>query len=304
MSYYDHYGRPSSRPSYPQAGGDSNNGSFGQGFSFHATPTHVPESSILPNTMPASHSSSHSTQQHPPYVQPQYHTFPQQQTQAAYSRATSYHSSSYQEPPPDPRYPSSQANNHFRASPSNLPDPRRLPTSHPLRVGEDRCQPESTQYYSPVDLQTQPATNEMRSPHVYSPEGYPQVQSFTQTQTQTQTQYQGQDVSNCPETAMIAPSFTAQLAPPQTATIEDSFGYAPVQNSAAPPGMGFPRAQTLDAEIAERRRLADYYLNRPGAYVSTIHHMGPGSSGGVIIAVEMAADNACRNWPPSRGPRY
>ncbi|KAF8265457.1 hypothetical protein EI94DRAFT_1735783 [Lactarius quietus] len=178
MSYYDYYGRPSSGPSHPQAGGDSNNGSFGQGLSFYDIPTHVPESSTVFNTVHGNRSSSHSTQQYPQYVQQQYHTSPQQQTQAAYGQATSYHSSSYQQPPPDPRYPSGQAYNHHRASPSNLPDPRRLA---PLqRVGEDRYQ--SSQYYS-HDLQAQPTTNEMRSPHVYSPAGYPHLQSLTHTHT-------------------------------------------------------------------------------------------------------------------------
>ena len=54
--------------------------------------------------------------------------------------------------------------------------------------------------------------------------------------------------------------------------------------------MGLPRAQTLDASIAEgRRRLAGRYLNNPDAYVSTIR-LEPGPSGQlqVIITLEMA----------------
>ena len=53
--------------------------------------------------------------------------------------------------------------------------------------------------------------------------------------------------------------------------------------------MGLPRAQTLDASIAEgRRRLAGHYLNNPDAHVSTIR-LEPGPSGQfqVIITLEM-----------------
>jgi len=53
--------------------------------------------------------------------------------------------------------------------------------------------------------------------------------------------------------------------------------------------MGLPRAQTLNASIAEgRRRLAGLYLNNPEAYVSTIR-LEPGPSGQfqVIITLEM-----------------
>ncbi|KAF8268640.1 hypothetical protein EI94DRAFT_1727283 [Lactarius quietus] len=170
MSYYDYYGRPSSRPSHP--GGDSNNGQFEQG-----KIVLPPLAAAFPTSDSSVHgnrSSSHSTQQHPQYVQQQYHTSPQPQAQAAYGPVTGY---SYQQPPPDQRYPSGRAYNPHRASPSShLPDPRQLA---PL---PDRYQ--SSPYYS-HDSQAQPTASEMRSPHVYSPAGYPHLQSLTHTHTHT-----------------------------------------------------------------------------------------------------------------------
>ena len=66
--------------------------------------------------------------------------------------------------------------------------------------------------------------------------------------------------------------------------------YAPIHVGGGPPNMGLPRAQTLDASIAEgRRRLAGHYLNDPDAHVSTIRlELGPSGQLQVIITLEMA----------------
>ena len=61
--------------------------------------------------------------------------------------------------------------------------------------------------------------------------------------------------------------------------------------------MGLPRAQTIDASIAEGRWcLAGRYLNNPGAYVSTIR-LEPGPSGQfqVIITLEMTLEMTMTN---------
>ncbi|KAH9018170.1 hypothetical protein EDB84DRAFT_660850 [Lactarius hengduanensis] len=104
---------------------------------------------------------------------------------------------------------------------------------------------------------------------------------------------QDQGIDNRAETAMIVPDYAlAQTVPLQTARTQDNdnFGYAPVHERAGLPNMGLPRALTLDASIAESRRLlAGRYLNNPDAHVSTIR-LEPGPSGQfqVIITLEMA----------------
>ncbi|KAH9043558.1 hypothetical protein EDB83DRAFT_2523859 [Lactarius deliciosus] len=103
---------------------------------------------------------------------------------------------------------------------------------------------------------------------------------------------QDQNVDNRAEAAMTVPNRArAQFGEiiPQTATIQDNFGYAPVHERVGPPNMGLAQAPTFDASIAEsRRRLAGRYLNNPDAYVSTIR-LEPGPSGQfqVIITLEM-----------------
>ncbi|KAH9015744.1 hypothetical protein EDB83DRAFT_2528937 [Lactarius deliciosus] len=101
---------------------------------------------------------------------------------------------------------------------------------------------------------------------------------------------QDQGVDNRVETALIAPGRAwTQFVPPQTARIQDNFGYAPVPERAGPLNTGSLRALTLDASIAEsRRRLAGLYLNNPEGYVSMIR-LEPGASGQfqVIITLEM-----------------
>ncbi|KAH9172602.1 hypothetical protein EDB89DRAFT_874925 [Lactarius sanguifluus] len=102
-----------------------------------------------------------------------------------------------------------------------------------------------------------------------------------------------QGIDNRAETATIVPDYgLAQFVSPQTARTQynDNFGYAPVHERAGLPNMGLPRALTLDASIAESRRLlAGRYLNNPDAHVSTIR-LEPGPSGQfqVIITLEMA----------------
>jgi hypothetical protein len=54
-----------------------------------------------------------------------------------------------------------------------------------------------------------------------------------------------------------------------------------------------PRAQIIDASIAEgRRRLAGHYLSNPDAYVSTIRlELGPSGQFQMIITLEMRMTN-------------
>ena len=56
--------------------------------------------------------------------------------------------------------------------------------------------------------------------------------------------------------------------------------------------MGIAQAQPLDATIAEnlKRRLANQYLNNPGAYVSMIC-IEPGPSGELQIAITLGMAN-------------
>ncbi|KAI9447068.1 hypothetical protein BJY52DRAFT_1420528 [Lactarius psammicola] len=100
---------------------------------------------------------------------------------------------------------------------------------------------------------------------------------------------QDQNVHNRAETAAIVPNRAwAQFVPPQTASIQDNSGYAPVQR-VGPPNTGLPPDPTLDMLIAEsRRRLAGRYLNNPDAYVSMIR-LEPSPSGQlqVVITLEM-----------------
>ena len=80
-----------------------------------------------------------------------------------------------------------------------------------------------------------------------------------------------------------------RLAEVLTKRVQDNIGFAPTQERAGPPNIGFPWAQAPDASIAEsRRRLASRYLNNPNAYVATIR-LEPGPSGRfeVIITLEM-----------------
>ncbi|KAH8994097.1 hypothetical protein EDB86DRAFT_1282967 [Lactarius hatsudake] len=104
---------------------------------------------------------------------------------------------------------------------------------------------------------------------------------------------QDQGIDNRAETAMIVPDYAlARFVPPQTARTQDNdnFGYAPVHERAGFPNMGLPQALTLDASIAESRRLlAGRYLNNPDAHVSIIR-LEPGPSGQfqIIITLEMA----------------
>ncbi|KAI9449381.1 hypothetical protein BJY52DRAFT_1420014 [Lactarius psammicola] len=76
-----------------------------------------------------------------------------------------------------------------------------------------------------------------------------------------------QNVNSRAETTITVPDHTwAQVAPPQTAGIQDNFGYAPPER-AGPRNVGLLQAPMLDASLAEgRRRLAGRYLNNPDAF--------------------------------------
>ena len=55
--------------------------------------------------------------------------------------------------------------------------------------------------------------------------------------------------------------------------------------------MGFTQAQPLDATIAENlKRLANQYLNNPGAYVSMIR-IEPGPSGELQTVITLGTAN-------------
>jgi hypothetical protein len=72
---------------------------------------------------------------------------------------------------------------------------------------------------------------------------------------------------------------------------QENFGYAPAQERAGPPNLGFAQAQPLDARIAENlKRIANQYLNNPGAYVSVIR-LEPGPSGELQIVITLGTAN-------------
>jgi len=101
-----------------------------------------------------------------------------------------------------------------------------------------------------------------------------------------------QNVNTRVKTATVVPDRKwAPLIPSQAARAQENFSYAPAQERAGPPNMGFAQAQPFEATIAEDlKRLANQYLNNPNAHVSTIR-LEPGPTGELQIIITLGTAN-------------